>query len=1064
MLSMPRIKHLILFSLAIPLSFSLQAQTRPGQSASGTDATVSSHQRMAGGVITDAVTGRPITGATVEYLDLAAALTDSTGTFSIEVPDYQVTLLVAADGYLQQEVALKGHRHMRTSLFTEGADPYQQVVLPFSAVPESHLSAAVSPVSVGGNWQGIPEGPDNYLQGKVSGLKVTRRSGTPGIGANMLLRGYTSLYGTNQPLIVIDGIPYDISSYGNSIISGYYQDPLSYIDVKDIDEITVIKDGGSLYGTKGANGVILITTARSQEEATRIDAALYGSVNTVPENLPVLNARDYRIYLSEMLQSQGLTAKQRQTLPYMDDNTTNPAYYGYHDQNNWQKKIYQSSASKNGYLKISGGDNIAKYALSIGFMKNEGIVKNTDRTRYNTRFNADLNLSKRLTASANLSFSYAESNLKNQGLALSTNPIYSALVKAPFLSVHVKDAKGISSPDLADADTFGISNPVALINDVQAFNRSYRFVGSIALKYKLLKNLDIQSELAATMDKVRESFFIPQKGIVPDTLSDAIAKNHSGAQVLRMFSFFNDTRVSYHNTFDQIHVLSLNLGVQYLHETSEQDEGFGFNSATDELTGVGYGLSSLRSIGGSLGEYKWLNDYFSADYALRGKYFFSFNVSMDGSSRFGNQAHNGPVVQTGSRNYALMPSVSGAWIISSENFMAHSSWIDLLKLRASVGRTGNDDIGNFNATQYYVSQNLLGMEGLVRGNVGNQDLGWESVTNLNGGLDLSLFQHRLSLSADVYRKSTDGMIVYKPAPAASGMQYSLSNSGAMKTTGWEAGVDVRVLNAPHFTWNLGLNIAGYRSRITRLPGDRQFTDYAGGTILTAVGDAPNLFYGYKTDGVYSSDADARAQGLSVRQANGTLAAFSGGDVRFINQDASDKVIDSRDRQVIGDPNPDVFGSVSSSLTWKKWSLDALFTFTEGGDIYNYTRRQLESMSGYENQSQAVLNRWQTNGQKTDIPRLSWGDPMGNSRFSDRWIEDGSYFRLRSLAIGYKLPFTRGALKYIAVYLTGNNVFTLTRYLGYDPELSPTLGPIGQGVDIMEAPQFRTIQLGIRLGL
>lgn len=1060
---MPKIQHLLVFLLVFSPSLKAGAQSfqksgnRPGASAKPL-------QLQVEGVVSDAVTGNPVTGADISYLDLSAALTDSTGHFTLQVPNYQVTILVSAEGYEQKEVALKGGSRVRTVLFARGSNPYRETTLPMGSAPSSHLTGAVGAVKVQGDWQGIAEGPGNYLQGKIPGLNVIRRSGTPGIGAEMLLRGYTSLYGTNEPLIVIDGIPYDISSYGNSLIKGYYQNPLSYLDVKDIDDITVLKNGSSLYGTKGANGVILITTARSHQEATRIDAALYGSVNFAPEDLPVMDADDYRIYLSEMLQSQGLTEAQREAAPYMNENTALPTYYGFHSRQNWQRKIFRTSSSKNGYLKISGGDNIAKYALSIGFLKNDGIVKNTDRTRYNTRFNADLNLSKRLTAAANLSFSYQESNLKNLGLDQTTNPLYSALVKAPFLSVHVLDAKGIASPDFSDADTFGVSNPVALIEDMQAFNRSYRFVGSVDLRYELAPHLDIRSEVAVTMDKVRESFFIPHTGIVPDTLTDAVALNRSGAQVLRMLTFFNDSRVSYENTFDHIHKLSLNAGIQYLHETTEQDEGFGYNSATDELTGVGYGLSNLRSIGGALGAYKWLNDYFSADYALLGKYFLNFDASVDGSSRFGDQAQVGPVARLGARNYAVMPSLSAAWVASSERFMTNARWVNLLKLRASWGRSGNDDIGDFNQGRYYISQNLLGMEGLVRGNASNENLQWESVTNLDAGIDVSAFGDRVSLSADVYRKTTAGMIVYQAAPVASGLPYQISNDGGMRTSGWEAALNVRVINKPSLSWNIGVNIAGYRSRVTMLPGDQMITEYAGASILTKVGQAPNLFYGYKTRGIYATTAEATADGLSVRQPDGSYRALAAGDVRFVNSDGTDKVITDNDRQVIGDPNPDFFGSIYTTLSWKRWTVDALFSFSEGNDIYNYTRRLLESESGYENQSLAVKNRWQVEGQSTSMPKLSWGDPAGNSRFSDRWIEDGSYIRLRTVSLGYEIPFSRGALKYIAFYLTGDNLLTLTHYMGFDPEFSNVEGPIGQGVNLMDTPQFRSLQLGVRLGL
>jgi hypothetical protein len=249
-----------------------------------------------------------------------------------------------------------------------------------------------------------------------------------------------------------------------------------------------------------------------------------------------------------------------------------------------------------------------------------------------------------------------------------------------------------------------------------------------------------------------------------------------------------------------------------------------------------------------------------------------------------------------------------------------------------------------------------------------------------------------------------------------------------------------------------------------LPGGTDIvTEFADGYILSRVGQGPNVFYGYKTNGVYSTDADAAADGLGVVQTNGAVTNFQGGDMRFIDLNG-DKLIDGRDRQIIGDPNPSLFGSITNSLTWKSLTLEAFFTFSKGNDIYNYTRRQLESMSGFNNQTPAVLNRWRDNGQVTNIPRASFGDPQGNSSFSDRWIEDGSYFRLRTATLSYTIPIKTNFLRYSVVYLTGNNLFTLTHYLGYDPEMSATTSVLGQGVDVTLEPQYRSVQLGLRFGL
>lgn len=1015
------------------------------------------------GTITDAATGKPAGGVSVKYKDFSAAITDSTGKFSLKVPDYKVTITVEGGGYSSKEVALKGRTTVAISIYEEPYNSFYDVaILPFGQMPKSKIPYAVTSMQTGGAWNTSFETPDSYLQGKVAGLNVIRRSGTPNIGANLFLRGFTSLYATNQPLLVVDGVIFDNTDYGTSVISNHYTNPLAYIDVKDIDNMTVIKDGSSIYGTKGANGVIIITTARAKELATRIDFAAYGGVNLAPANLPVLSASDYRTYLSRLLQTSGLTDAQIQAYPYMNDDVSNPDYYRYHNNTDWQKEVLSTSYVQNIYLKVTGGDNIAKYALSLGYMGNKGVINSTNLTKYNTRFNADLNLSKRLTATTNLSFTLNEQALRDQGIASKTNPLYLSLVKAPILRVHQVSGTGIESPDLADKDTFNTSNPAAIINNMIGLNKSYRFFGSIGFNYALSKSINLGTTLGVTVDKVRENFFVPAKGVVDDTLSTAVVANRSATQVKELFTLFNDTRVGYTKTFNRIHQLSAHLGFRYIQSHNEQDVGEGFNSATDELRSVSFGLSTLRRVGGGIGEWKWLNNYLNADYSLLDKYFLSFNMALDGSSRFGKEINNGSLKIAGA-SYALLPSLAGAWLLSSENFMAHSSAVDLLKLRASISFSGNDDIGDFTARQYYVSQNLLGIQGLVRGNFGNSSLQWEKSKKLNAGLDLSLFQERFNMSVDVYKNETSKMLINEPTMAATGLQAAFTNSGGLKTNGVEASITGRIINKASLKWDLGLNIAHYKSTITTLPVEVFQTSFGGAAMISKVNHAPNLFYGYKTAGVYTTGAEAAAAGDSVKNAAGGLMPLKGGDIRFIDVNGDNR-IDEADRQVIGNPNPDLYGSFTSRLEWKRWSLETAFTFSKGADVYNSIRNGLESLSGYQNQTTATLNSWKKEGDVTNIPRATWGDPMGNSRFSDRWIEDGSYFRLRTASLSYQLPVKAEVLKYSLFYITGNNVFTLTKYLGYDPEFSAGESVFSQGIDIALEPQFRSIQVGLRFGL
>jgi TonB-linked SusC/RagA family outer membrane protein len=1013
------------------------------------------------GKVTDAATGQGIRGVRITYKNIAATITDSLGNFSFKVPGATNILLVEGDGYQAREVAVNGKGKVSISLFNESHFTFSDVAnMPLKQQLQSHVTNAVGVVQVNDAFARVVETPDSYLQGKVAGLNIIRRSGTHNSGGTMFLRGINSLYTTNQPLVVVDGVIFDNNDYGGSIISNHYNNPLASIDVRDIDNITVIKDGLSTYGTRGANGVILITTSRTKELGTKIDFSATGGINFVPENLPVLNAYDYRVYLSDVLKSSGMTDAEIQSQPYMNDDKSNPEYYKYHNNTDWQKQVFKQAYTKNIFLKVTGGDNIAKYALSLGYMSNEGITKNTKLSRYNMRFNGDLNLSRRMTAVTNLSFAFNELNIRDQGTSLKTNPIYLSLVKSPFLRVKEVSADGTESPTLADEDIFNIGNPVVLTDIAQGLSKTYRFLGMIGFNYEISKLFNLSTTVGLTNDKVRENFFIPRKGVTDDTLATDIAFSRMGTHVKSFFSIYNDTRLTFAKRFTPENELTARLGVRYLYNKAEQDFGFAYNSAIDELVSVGNGVNALRRIGGDIGKSNWLNTYLNVDYTWQDKYILSFNAALDGSSKFGKSIPENPNIS--GNEYAFLPSIAAAWIASSEDFLKNSK-INFLKLRLSAGVVGNEDVGNYTSRQTYVSQNLLGIQGLVRGGAGSERLQWESIFKLNAGFDLSFWNERASLSFDAYSNTNNNPIIYEIAPSASGFDYVIANNaGSLNSKGIEASINVRIINGKKLKWDVGANIAHNKST-AELSSPDIITNFAGASYITQRDGTPNAFYGYKTNGVFVSDAAAAQAGLSIRKPNGTLVPFKGGDIIFTDKN-NDKIIDEADRFVIGNPNPDWFGGFNTTLEYGRFSLGALFTFSQGNDIYNYTRNQLEAMFDARNQTEAVINRWRTDGHQTHIPKATWGDPMGNSRFSDRWIEDGSYLRLRTATISYQVPFRPGFFQYMTVYATGNNLLTLTKYKGYDPEFSPTESIFGRGVDNGLEPQFRSVQLGLKLGL
>ncbi|TWI85630.1 TonB-linked SusC/RagA family outer membrane protein [Lacibacter cauensis] len=1014
------------------------------------------------GKVTDAAGKKPLAGIRVEVKNFSAAITDDDGVFTLKVPSYYTDIEISGEGFASKQVSLKGKTSVAVSLLSESAVNFQEeVVMHFGTMRKRSITGAVTAFDANSDWGRPFETGDAALQGKVAGLNVIRRSGTPGIGANMFLRGYNSLYGSNAPLVVVDGIVYDMNDYGNSIIANNYTNPLALISIHDIDNYTVVKDATSMYGTKGANGAIIITTARAKKEATSIDFGMYTSYNQAPAPLNVMNASAYRTYLGDILQSKGVSSADLAAMPFMNDDTSsNVAYYRYHNNTNWQKNVLNNSVNQNYYLKVTGGDNIATYALTVGFSRNAGVIKNTDLTRYNTRFNAQFNFSKKFTGVASLAFTYNQANLKYQGVVNKTGALYTALTKSPFLAANEMNEKGVLSPNFEDTDILGISNPSVLIENMQAYNRYYRFMGSYTFKYDFNKYLSASSLLGIVYDKNRENIFVPRKGVADDTLSNAIADSRLGTQVRRLFSVYSDSRIEYKRTFQLRHSIASRLGLRYQQNRAEQDFTLGYNSATDELISVQNGVNALRQTGGGIGEWNWMNTYFNFDYGYKDKLFLSVNAAMDGSSRFGSKAKGG--ISMGGVTYAVMPSVAAAWILSSERFMATSS-INLLKVRASFSLTGNDDIGNYTARQTYTSQNLLGMQGLVRSGIANPAIQWETNKKFNAGLDFATWNERLNVSVDVYRNKTDNMLVYEDVPAASGFSKVLTNGGSMLNTGIEASANARLVNKRKFKFDLGVTVAHNDNRVVAVPNREITTEYSGATILTRQGLRSTLYYGYIAQGVFSTEAEAAGAGLKKKNADGSYSYFKAGDVRFLDVN-KDQIIDEKDRAIIGIPTPDIFGSITPRIEYGRFTLEALFTFAKGNDVFNYLRYKLESASTVENQLNSVVNRWRAEGQKTTMPKAAYGDPMGNNRFSTRWIEDGSYLRLRSATLAYNIPFKEKFFKNASIYVTGNNLFTLTNYSGYDPEFSASPSLFAQGTDIGLDPLFRSFILGARLGL
>jgi TonB-linked SusC/RagA family outer membrane protein len=1019
------------------------------------------------GTVLDAATNKPIPGANLEVPGIASAITDDSGNYSISVINPEIIINVTATGYKKREIPVRGRNSINIMLNEESYKGATKMV----HTPFGDQSAIKSVYSWFGikddNLAAVSATPDALLKTQASGLNVLTRSGTPASGSNLYLHGINTMNAGSMPLFVVDGMPYENTHYSYSLIGNNFANPLSSIDPKDIESITVLKDGTSLYGTKGANGVILIKTLRSNTLETRINAYVSTGIGFERSQLPVLNSTEHKHLLAELYQKANPeipAATLNNTLPFLNQNMPvkqpwgfegNVDYFRYNANTNWQEQVLTPSRKQNVYLNVSGGDEVATYVLSLGYLDQEGMVKNTDFSRFNTRFNSEIKFSQKFRVLANMSFMYATKHLPNEGGNIALNPILASLVKAPFTAAHIYNEEGKKSPNLEDADYWNLSNPYVLVNNKNNIvNISYRFFGSFEFIYNINRHIHVATQLGLNFNKEREKAFYPSTGVAfksDDYNIDVF--NESQHRVDRLFSLYSDTYASYKNTFDGDHAVNVRAGVRHQDNAANNNYGLAFNSSSDEFKSLQYGASTLRNIGGGINDWKWTSIYANVDYAFAGKYFFNLQSAFDASSRFGLNVSK----------FQPFPSAGAAWLISNESFMREQQWIDLLKVRANYGISGNDDIGNYNGARYYYPYALVGQFGLVRTSLVNTDLKPERLQRLGMGIDLSMFDERVNIGLDLYSNTVNDMVLSVKPASISGSQSNITlNAGKMRNTGFDININTRLINNQMIKWDLGFMVSGYKNKVLDLGGKEYYNNFLGATIQSKVGQPLGQFYGYKTNGVYATAADAASEGLNIREGL-VLVPFGAGDMRFVNQN-DDNIIDENDRVVIGDPNPDIFGNINSRLKYQDFELSAIFTYSIGGDVYNYTRSQLESMSMPYNQFQTVLNRWRMEGDVTSIPKATPGDRMGNARFSDRWIEDGSYMRLKNITLSYNLDLKIPMIESCLIYLTGENLLTFTRYKGLDPEFAAGANPLLMGIDPSVVPHALTISAGIKLGL
>jgi TonB-linked SusC/RagA family outer membrane protein len=1023
------------------------------------------------GTVFESANGKPLAGASVTLPGVSSAITDEDGKFTLKKSFPGAYITINAPGFATKQMAVSSQKEIKVWLIDDSfKSKYDDVALPLGMKNGISNSAAISTHENRSDYKLGAAGIETVLQTSVNGLNSVSRSGMPGSGANMFINGFNSLNAGSQPLIILDGVMYENQTIF-SLINGNNISPLSDIDVKDIENITVLKDGASIYGSKAANGVLIINTLSAKSPATRINFYAYMGANTEPTTqYKMMDAWSYKNYLIDMLSDKGMTTGEIQSLPYINSEkpvaenwgiSGNADYYRYNQSTDWQKEVLKTSFNRNYHLNITGGNDQALYAISVGYLGHEGNVDNTSFSRYTTRVNTKIKMTEWFKLNANMSFVYSSRNLSFEGMNRNFNPVYSSLVKSPFTSPYVYNTSGEVTPNLENADVFNVSNPRAIIDNGIATNNRFRFFAVMNGVISLTKYLDADIIVGLTTDKVTsERVFMPSAGVYHSPLPSAVVTNESQQMRNHLLQMNTDARLTYKRTFDYVHNFTTRAGFRFQNSDAELDWGQAYNTSSDEMKTLSDGVNNLAQVGGSLGNWRTISNYLNVDYGYMNKYFISANAALDGSSRFGKNADG---IKLFNNVFGLFPSVNAAWLISSEEFMRNQNAFDMLKLRAGYSITGNDNIGNYSARYYYVPQGQLGAYGLVRGNIPNDELKWETNKKAVVGLDASFLKEKLNLSLDVYSSVTENLIGISNIGSYSGIGSSIVNDGSLQNNGIDLSINARIVDKPNLKWDLGVNVSAYKNKLLTRSVDEEFTQIAGGTVRTKTGAPIAQFYGYKTDGILNSDQEAIDANLSIKNPDGMIYPFGAGDVRFVDA-VADGIIDDKDMTVIGDPNPDFFGSFNSRLQWKQFTLSAVFTYSVGNDVYNAVRANLESMSGTDNQTIAAAYRWKVDGQNTNMPKATWGDPMGNARFSDRWIEDGSFLRMKNVTLSYNLPIKSSFIANAQAYVSASNMLTLSKYLGYDPEFMTGSSPLYFGIDSGVSPQPKTILFGIKIGL
>lgn len=1039
---------------------------------------------MLHGVVVDQVSKKPLAGIQLKVLgyDRYSAMTGADGKFTIKVPEFATTLFVHSPSFMSQQVAINAkdtEKEIKVFMMQEKFRPMYSEGTTYTA--QAGFDAEAKDVT-------IESDIENILGADV---RTVTRSAAPGIGATMFVRGLSSINANAQPLIVVDGVEQDMQQNRLSLHSGQINNILANIAPEDIASVKVLKNATALYGARGGNGVILITTKRGKSMATRIDANISAGVSLVPQLPTMMNASQYRNYATEILGTvpENINRDTPISFRFLNDDPNNYYYNTYHNDTDWTDYVYDTAMTQNYNINVQGGDDIGMYNLSVGYVKAESTAKNNDFDRMNVRFNTDINILYNLNTKFDISISRTNSKVFDDGAmedlsaGAITSPTFLSLIKSPIVSPYQYNAiVGGFTSLLSDYDDiysqlgsgYGLANPVAILNNANGDNKNKAentyFNVRVEPTWTINNSLSLTSMFSYTLDRNSQRYHRPFVGVPSFEISNLGTVTSMVASLFsKEINVVSDTHIDWKHQYGK-HNLAAFGGFKYTYFSFDDNNlKTEYNTTTNDKNPALSASSGYQHIKGNNDVWKNLQWYGNIDYNYMNRYFATVSLSAEANSRFG--AKSGDLDLCGVA-WALFPSVQLGWVMTNESWFPKNAGINYLRVNAGYDMSGNDDISNYAArTSLSAVRFNYNAIGLQLTNIGNDEIKWETNHKFNVGLQAYMLNNRLGVDFNYYVNKTKDLLTLQTFKnPIGGINNYWTNGGEIKNEGFELSVTTKPVVTRNWNVEVGASVGHYANKVTKLPdGDYTSSVYGDNNILTSVGNPVGLFYGYKTAGVFATDAEAKAAGkdgyLYMEDNAGIRNDFKAGDVHFIDQN-NDGKISELDKVVIGDPNPDIYGNIFATINYKNLTLTMGWNYSLGNDVYNYQRSILNSGSTFYNQQVAEVAHWRYEGQQTDYPRLAYGDPMGNNRFSDRWIEDGSYLRLKTLNLSYKVPVPGSWtwLQGLTIWAQANNLLTFTKYLGSDPEFSIGNGVLYQGIDCGNIAQGRSFQCGVKINL